>query len=217
MNLDELQKECSELPELTINTTVSPWLSNKRLSEELRLSLTSAQYRKITSRLNVLHRKQNLPEHITTYIQRFKRAMDIGEESKKTKAVDECGKSYGFGKRKTSSARVWMVEGEGQFFVNGKPLADYFYHQHDRQKIVFPFIASQTLGRYNTWALAQGGGTTGQADAIALGVTRALVIQEPTKKPELREAGCLTHDPRQVERKKTGQPKARKKNTWVKR
>ncbi|KAK9766460.1 37S ribosomal protein S9, mitochondrial [Basidiobolus ranarum] len=217
MNLDELQKEYSDFSEITINTTVSPWLTNKRLSEVLGLSLTSAQYRKITSRLNVLNRKQNLPEHITAYLQRFKRAVDVGEEVQKVKAVDEFGKSYGFGKRKSSSARVWMVEGEGQFFVNGKPLADYFYHQHDREKTIFPFIASNTLGKYNTWALAQGGGTTGQAESVALGVTRALIVQDLSKKPVLREAGCITHDPRRVERKKTGQPKARKKDTWVKR
>jgi small subunit ribosomal protein S9 len=72
-------------------------------------------------------------------------------------------------------------------------------------------------GKYNIWAIASGGGKSSQANAIGLGIARGLIIQDPTWEPVLTEAGLLTPDTRQVERKKTGQPKARKKITWVKR
>ncbi|KAL1919937.1 mitochondrial 37S ribosomal protein uS9m [Calcarisporiella thermophila] len=135
----------------------------------------------------------------------------------KPQKLDNIGRAYGLGRRKEAVARVWVVEGDGQVLVNGKPLAEYFDRLTDREEVLFPFSVTGELGRYNVWCLAEGGGSTGQSQAIKLGVTRALLVHNPALKPTLRKAGCVTRDFRTVERKKPGQAKARKKYTWVKR
>ncbi|GAO46113.1 hypothetical protein SAICODRAFT_75537 [Saitoella complicata NRRL Y-17804] len=136
---------------------------------------------------------------------------------KKERTVDEYGRAYALGKRKEAVAKVWVVEGEGNIMVNGKPLADMFVKQADRESVVFPLMVTNRLPHYNVWAVVKGGGTTGQAEAIQLGVSRALMIHDIELKPVLRKAGLVTRDPRVVERKKPGHKKARKMPTWVKR
>ncbi|KAI9003169.1 mitochondrial ribosomal protein subunit S9, partial [Gaertneriomyces semiglobifer] len=131
--------------------------------------------------------------------------------------VDEFGRSYTWGSRKTAKAQTWIVEGSGSLYVNGVPMADYFAEEVDREAVVKPLELARCVGNYNVWAVVQGGGLSGQAGAVALAVARGLIIHEPQVEPLLKEAGLLTPDTRQVERKKTGQPKARKKYTWVKR
>ena len=121
------------------------------------------------------------------------------------------------GRRKTSTARVYLQEGDGTITVNGREAPDYFPQDARRRALLMPFEVTDTLGEYDVTVNADGGGLTGQAEATRLGIARALVkIDEEMKKP-LREAGFLTRDDRMVERKKYGQPKARKKGQFSKR
>jgi small subunit ribosomal protein S9 len=122
------------------------------------------------------------------------------------------------GRRKTSVARVRVVPGEGRLFVNAKSL-DEFFGNNGRQKasVLAPFRVSKVLSAYDIFVTTQGGGITGQSDAIRLGLSRAMVSLDPTLRAPLRAKGFLTRDPRMVERKKPGQPKARRRYQHSKR
>ncbi len=121
------------------------------------------------------------------------------------------------GRRKTSTARVYLRPGSGAFTINHRQPEDYFPLEWRRKNLLAPFEATDTVGKFDVLVNASGGGLTGQAEAIRLGVARALVkFDEEMKKP-LRDAGFLTRDPRMVERKKYGQPKARKRFQFSKR
>ncbi|HBX69996.1 MAG TPA: 30S ribosomal protein S9 [Chloroflexi bacterium] len=123
----------------------------------------------------------------------------------------------GIGRRKSSTARVRLVNGTGEFVVNQKPAKEYFTRGGDIEAIVAPL---ETVGRRNTLnisVLVQGGGVTGQTDAVQLGVARALLKLDPDLKTALRKSGFLTRDPREKERKKPGLKRARKAPTYTKR
>ncbi|KAL9226974.1 hypothetical protein vseg_002726 [Gypsophila vaccaria] len=135
----------------------------------------------------------------------------------RVRKVDEKGRAYGTGKRKCSIARVWIQPGEGKFCINDKEFDVYFPMLDHRAALLRPFSETKTIGLWDVKCTVKGGGTTGQVDAIRLGVSRALQNWEPGLRPPLREAGFLTRDPRIVERKKPGKAKARKSFQWVKR
>ncbi|OLY77935.1 37S ribosomal protein S9, mitochondrial [Smittium mucronatum] len=153
---------------------------------------------------------------------------------------DDLGRFYALGRRKSSSSRAYLVPVKSilsadetssnqesdsqkatkkhpQFLINGVPLSQYFHLQTDAESVLFPLLVSGSITEYNVWLRARGGGHTGQAEASALAIARAVCVANPDLKPFLEKAGCLASDSRRVERKKTGQPKARKKYTWVKR
>jgi len=109
------------------------------------------------------------------------------------------------------------VQGEGQVLINGKSINAAFGRIHDRESALWALKVTNRMDRYNIWALVKGGGATGQAEAITLGTARALMVHEPDLKPALRRAGCVTRNPKRVERKKPGKLKARKMPAWVKR
>jgi small subunit ribosomal protein S9 len=119
--------------------------------------------------------------------------------------------------RKSAKCQVWMLPGTGQVYVDGVHMSDRFPAPHLLQVVMQPFDQSRTWGRYNVWALTQGGGVSGKAGALAVAMARSLAIHEPGCEEGLKNAGLLDIDRRQSERKKTGQPKARKKKSWVKR
>lgn len=156
---------------------------------------------------------------------RAKLARRAMEEAKKNvvrhRKVDEFGRAYGTGRRKTSTARVWVKKSatpfEGQISINKKTLADYFVRDTYREDVLKPFSAVNEMGNFDVYCTVKGGGLTGQAGAIRHGISRALQLFDPEYRPALKKAGYLTRDPRMVERKKPGQPKARKKFQWVKR
>ncbi|KAF2395955.1 hypothetical protein EJ06DRAFT_534402 [Trichodelitschia bisporula] len=170
----------------------------------------------ILHRLNHIH-PSLMPQEVKDAMERYKREINPFANVAKPKPVDEWGRAMGLGRRKTSTARAWLVEGEGEVLVNGGSLAQYFGRLHDRESAVWALKATQRLDKYNVFALVRGGGVTGQAEALTLAVAKALLIHEPGLKPALRRAGCITRDPRKVERKKPGHLKARKMPTWVKR
>ena len=135
----------------------------------------------------------------------------------KTRVVDEFGRAYGTGRRKSSVARVWIKEGSGQFVVNDKNFVDYF-QPIQREHALGAFVASKTAGLFDTFCTVKGGGISGQAGAVRLGISRALEAYDPQYRLLLRLGeNMLTRDSRRVERKKPGQAKARKKFQWVKR
>lgn len=121
------------------------------------------------------------------------------------------------GRRKTSVARVYLRSGNGNILINKRTADEYFPVAWRRRSVDQPFEATGTTGQFDVVVTAQGGGLTGQSEAIRLGIARALVdFNEEFRKP-LRDAGFLTRDPRMVERKKYGQPKARKRFQFSKR
>ncbi len=121
------------------------------------------------------------------------------------------------GRRKSSVARVRLYEGTGRVLLNERPIEDYFPTMAQRIRVLEPLRVAQIEGRYDVIAQVEGGGTTGQADAIRLGVARALIEVEPELRPTLKKAGLLTRDPRKVERKKYGLKKARRAPQYTKR
>lgn len=121
------------------------------------------------------------------------------------------------GRRKTSVARVYIRPGSGAITINKRPADAYFPLEFRRRILATPFEVTGTDGQFDVVVNAQGGGLSGQAEAIRLGIARALLgFNEDFRKP-LRDAGFLTRDPRMVERKKYGQPKARKRFQFSKR
>jgi len=130
--------------------------------------------------------------------------------------LDEFGRVYATGRRKRSIARVWIKEGSGELIVNDQSFVDYF-QPLQRAHTLEPFTASKTAAMFDVWCTVKGGGISGQAGAVRLGISRALDKFNSLLRPSLRAGGFLTRDPRKVERKKAGQHKARKKYQWVKR
>jgi small subunit ribosomal protein S9 len=121
------------------------------------------------------------------------------------------------GRRKKSVARVILRNGNGKITVNGKEFEEAFPQLLSREDILNPFKVTETSGNYDVIVNVQGGGTTGQAQAIRLGISRALCEINPDFRPSLKKEGFLTRDPRMVERKKYGRPKARKRFQFSKR
>ena len=121
------------------------------------------------------------------------------------------------GRRKESVARVRLHDGSGQVVLNGRALEDFFPTMAARIRVMEPLNITQTQGRYDIDATLEGGGTTGQADALRLGISRALIALEPELRPVLKKAGMLTRDSRIVESKKYGLRKARRAPQFTKR
>lgn len=121
------------------------------------------------------------------------------------------------GRRKESVARVRFHDGSGQVTLNGKPLEAYFPSMATRMRVMEPLTLTQTQGRYDIHASLSGGGTSGQADALRLGISRGLVELDPELRPALKKAGMLTRDARIVESKKYGLRKARRAPQYTKR
>lgn len=124
---------------------------------------------------------------------------------------------YATGRRKESVARVWLTPGTGKISVNKQEIMEYFRRPTLELLIKQPFDVTETHGQWDVKVTVKGGGLTGQAGALLLGVSRALVQANEENKKPLRDAGLLTRDPREKERKKYGQPGARRKFQFSKR
>jgi len=121
------------------------------------------------------------------------------------------------GRRKSSIARVYVSEGKGQILVNNRDFKDYFPGKHLHYIVEQPLNLLNLRNNYDIKVVLTGGGSKGQAEATRLGISRALVELDPGHKSALKSEGFLTRDPREVERKKPGQPKARKRFQFSKR
>ena len=124
---------------------------------------------------------------------------------------------WGTGRRKTAVARVRIKSGTGNFLVNGKPVGEFFTTADTHRAATSPLAATESANSYDVWVNIQGGGITGQAGAVSLGLARALKQDHPDYEVILREHGLLTRDPRMIERKKYGLRKARRATQYSKR
>lgn len=125
--------------------------------------------------------------------------------------------NYGTGRRKTAVARVYMKPGSGKFTVNGKSVDEFFTRETGRMVVRQPLELTQNAERFDILVNVTGGGESGQAGAVRHGITRALIDYDDTLKPTLSKAGFVTRDAREVERKKVGLHKARRRKQFSKR
>jgi len=140
---------------------------------------------------------------------------EAGEQPKSSR--DAKGRAYATGKRKNAVARVWIKPGRGQITVNGKEEKIYFARPVLRMILRQPLIATNRDGQFDVVVTVAGGGLSGQAGAVRHGISKALLAYEPTLRATLKQGGFLTRDPRAVERKKYGRPKARRSFQFSKR
>jgi small subunit ribosomal protein S9 len=132
--------------------------------------------------------------------------------------IDPNTKEYlGTGRRKTAVARVRIKPGEGKVNVNGREFDKYFFLEDQRMIAMQPFAATENENKFDVRVNVSGGGLSGQAEAMRHGIARALLVVDPEHRPVLKAAGLLTRDARQRERKKYGQPGARKRFQYSKR
>lgn len=124
---------------------------------------------------------------------------------------------YGTGRRKSSVARVFLKPGKGEFTVNGKPVDTYFSRETGRMVVRQPIVLTENLSKFDIKVSVLGGGESGQAGAVRHGITRALIDFDANLKPALKTAGFVTRDAREVERKKVGFHKARRRKQFSKR
>jgi small subunit ribosomal protein S9 len=124
---------------------------------------------------------------------------------------------YGTGRRKSSAARVYIRPGSGDIVVNGRPLDTFFGRETARMIVRQPLTVAEAEGKFDIHVTVSGGGTTGQAGAIRHGITRALMAYDENLRKVLRKAGFVTRDAREVERKKVGLRKARRRPQYSKR
>src|SRR5574337_734111 len=125
--------------------------------------------------------------------------------------------NYGTGRRKSSVARVFIKAGSGKIIVNDKPVDEYFSRETGRMIVRQPLVLTDNLNRFDVMVNVSGGGESGQAGAVRHGITRALIDFDAELKPVLRKAGFVTRDAREVERKKVGLHKARRRKQFSKR
>ncbi|KAJ2982637.1 hypothetical protein NUW58_g6401 [Xylaria curta] len=152
----------------------------------------------LVKRLHQIH-PDLIPEEVTAGLRPFKRDINIFLNRPKPIPIDRFGRSHGVGKRKSSVARAWLVEGTGEVLINGKPMNEAFGRIHDRESALWGLKSTDRLDKYNVWALVGGGGSTGQAEALALAIAKALVVHEPPLKTPLRR-GKSTVENNQVSR-----------------
>ena len=125
--------------------------------------------------------------------------------------------NYGTGRRKSSVARVFIKAGSGKIVVNDKPVDEYFSRETGRMIVRQPLVLTDNIGKYDIMVNVAGGGESGQAGAVRHGITRALIDLDIGMKPVLKQAGLVTRDAREVERKKVGFHKARRRKQFSKR
>jgi len=125
--------------------------------------------------------------------------------------------NYGTGRRKSSVARVFLRRGSGKFVINGVSLETYFPRETGRMIVRQPLVLTDNLSAFDIQVNVDGGGESGQSGAVRHGITRALIDYDPTLKPVLSKAGLVTRDAREVERKKVGLRKARRRKQFSKR
>ncbi|ODV83088.1 hypothetical protein CANARDRAFT_30315 [[Candida] arabinofermentans NRRL YB-2248] len=181
--------------------------------------LTEIEHQRI---VNLLRRLDSIePDLKTTELEEvlapYRDTSQQGQVERKIPELDDLGRAVAIGRRKSSSAKAYVVKGTGEILINDQPLDTIFPKLQDRMRIMYPLQVVRSENLYNVFAVVRGGGSTGQVDAVKLAISRALTIHNPLFRPRLFSAGCLTRDKRVVERKKAGRVKARKMPTWVKR
>lgn len=188
LHLEELVRQYQLLP--TVKPENAPhvrWKSLAQYSGIVGRKIKATKYKRIINTLDRLNQidPSMIPAEVMAAMEPYKRIITEAVSQAKPKVLVN-GKAFGLGRRKTSVAKVWVLEGDGEVLVNGKTLPEVFQRQHDRESAVWGLIATARMDKYNVFALVSGGGQTGQAEAITLGIGRALLVHEPALKPALR-------------------------------
>jgi len=197
LRLQALQGQYSGLPRVPAGEAPRvAWRTLQEYKNMVGEDIQRTRYYRMIEILADLNRIEGslMPEVVKSALEYYKRDVNPFQNVKKPVYVDSLGRALGLGRRKASSARAWVVEGTGEVLINGKKLSDYFGRIHDRESAIWPLKATDRIGKYNVWALVEGGGTTGQAEALTLAVAKALMVHEPSLKPALRrgEYNCIT-------------------------
>ncbi|KAJ1554171.1 37S ribosomal protein S9, mitochondrial, partial [Cladochytrium tenue] len=214
--LNELIRRHGKRPEggptPRVARTMPRWMSMQELAVEKQMKLTVGTYRGLVRKLGILHGVADKDPQVRQLLLRFEANKGrAGVVRQRTTGLDAYGRSQTRGSRKTARAHCWIVAGDGHVVVNGAALADRFARFEDRECAVAPLEAAARLGKYNVWAVVAGGGPAAQAEALSVAIARGLVVHERQLAPVLEPFATI--DTRQVERKKTGQPGARKKKS----
>lgn len=201
------QAQSHESADIAPQTVRIPWYPVERMADLMGFSLTRLQYRKLCSVLHKLTAYAHLPT-VRGFLGVFSPA-ELEEllaakpdESRKILAkfsgrepnlgfIDDLGRAISIGKRKSAEAKVYLVRGSGECYVNGVPAIEYFKSPHEMFKISDPYNATSTFGRYNAWCIVKGGGLSGQAGAIAHGVAKAMVLMDPKMRQPLLSSTLL--------------------------
>ena len=189
VHLEYLSKKFSAVPSLT--PAAAPRVTWKTLGQyrtQVRELVSPSKYNKVVRALQQLNRIHPalMPPEVKRQIEIHRRAIDPLANKAAPGEIDEFGRAQAQGRRKSSRATVFLVEGEGEVLINGKNLAEAFGRIHDRESAIWALKATGRTDKYNIWATVHGGGTTGQAESITLAVAKALMVHEPALKPALR-------------------------------
>jgi small subunit ribosomal protein S9 len=148
----------------------------------------------LVKRLHQIH-PGLMPDVVKDTLQDFRRATNHYLNVAKKVPVDKFGRSHGVGRRKESTARAFLVPGTGEILINGKPVSVAFGRTHDRESALWPLKMMNRVDKYNVWAVLEGGGTTGQAEALAMAIAKAMIVHEPLLKTPLRKGEILPSPP----------------------
>jgi small subunit ribosomal protein S9 len=192
--LQSLMKKHAGLPTGTPDQIPRPlWVNLSQYRSTTGEKVPASKYSQVLlllTRLNKIH-PRIMPKEVRALLKRFRRPTAEAIRKAKPGTVDEDGKSVGVGRRKSSSAKVYLVEGTGEVLVNGKGILQAFPRAHDRESALWALKITQRMEKYNVFAMVTGGGTTGQTEAITLALARALLVHEPALKPALRRGEYL--------------------------
>lgn len=200
--LEDLLRKHETLP--TVPGDQAPQVKWKTLTEYREMIggyVKPSRYNRVGKILNRINRIEPtlLPQETKDALEPYKHVDNTHLNVPRPKSVDSFGRAYGVGRRKTSVARVYVVEGNGEVMINGKPIVEVFPRFHDRESALWPLLSTSRMDRYNVWAVLQGGGKTGQAEALTLGIARAMMVHEPALKPALRR-GLFPPNPQIISR-----------------
>jgi small subunit ribosomal protein S9 len=189
LTLEALLQKYSSLPR--VKPGDAPRVAWRSLFEYRNMvgeNVKASKYHKIVEvlqQLNYIH-PSLMPSDVKNALNLYKKDINPYQNVPKQVPIDRAGRAIGAGRRKSSTAQAWVVEGTGEVLVNGKTLAEAFGRIHDRESAIWALKATDRIDKYNVWALVKGGGTTGQAEALTLAVGKALLAHEPALKPALR-------------------------------
>lgn len=187
--LQALLRKYQTLPSLTpAQAPRSAWRTLSQYNLLIGEEVKASKYHKVIQvlqRLNRIH-PSLMPEEVVNEIKKYRKDINPHDNRPRPQTVDADRRAYGHGRRKASTARVYLVEGTGEVLVNGQNLNHAFPRIHDRESAIWALKATGRVDKYNVWALVRGGGLTGQAESITLAVAKALMVHEPALKPALR-------------------------------
>ncbi|KAK4226262.1 putative mitochondrial SSU ribosomal protein S9 precursor [Podospora fimiseda] len=216
--LEKLLKTYENLPTIPYSETERVvWKNLNDFRRNVGEPVKASEYVKcleIVKRLHQIHPKL-MPKKVKTALWDFTRSVQAFKAGETVAPIDKFGRTIGNGRRKASTARAFLVEGNGEVLINGKTLVEYFGRVHDRESAVWALHATGRLDKYNVWATAEGGGTTGQADALTLAIAKALMAHEPALKPALRRGNRLRDTRPKEGGEKEAWPREGEKETYM--